>query len=203
MEREVKTESTEMIEGPNGPGGIETVSVSVNGVSSTTPAMAPAISSESSDMTASLRAEGGVTQGELLRQEQRAGVVPAAQLSGIRADSDGLGEEDEVPHARGPEEIGLEDTGLQLPGSKTDGSGPGMSSHGIDVEAAIGRKIEVKDEGEDLEIKEEGETPGTPKREAEEESGGVGKKVKEEEDTVMDVGDEVKAEEEGNIDAAV
>lgn len=201
MEREVKTESTEMIEGPNGPGGIETVSVSVNGISSTT-AMAPTIPTESSDMTTTLRAEGGVTQGELLRQEQRAGVVPAAQLSGNRGDPDGLGEEDEIPHARGPEEIGLEDTGLQLPGSNTDVAGPSVSAHGIDVEAAIGRKIGPKDEEPDSEMKDEPESPSTPKREAEEQSGGPEKKMKE--DTDMKVEDEKKVEEEEKeADAAV
>ncbi|KAI1434092.1 hypothetical protein GGR50DRAFT_445498 [Xylaria sp. CBS 124048] len=62
LEREVRTESTETIDGPNGVGSIETVSVSVNGIPS-------------------MGARGvGVTQGELLRQEQRAGVVPVSQL---------------------------------------------------------------------------------------------------------------------------
>ncbi|KAI1475661.1 hypothetical protein F4774DRAFT_421416 [Daldinia eschscholtzii] len=62
LEGEVRTESTETIEGPNGMGSIETVSVSVNGIPS-------------------MGARGiGVTQGELLRQEQRAGVVPVSQL---------------------------------------------------------------------------------------------------------------------------
>ncbi|KAI1089795.1 hypothetical protein F5B19DRAFT_357873 [Rostrohypoxylon terebratum] len=62
MEGEVRTESTETIDGPNGVGSIETVSVSVNGIPS-------------------MGARGvGVTQGELLRQEQRAGVVPVSQL---------------------------------------------------------------------------------------------------------------------------
>ncbi|KAH9983729.1 hypothetical protein F4779DRAFT_624515 [Xylariaceae sp. FL0662B] len=62
LEGEVHTESTETIDGPNGVGSIETVSVSVNGIPS-------------------MGARGiGVTQGELLRQEQRAGVVPVSQL---------------------------------------------------------------------------------------------------------------------------
>ncbi|KAI0178890.1 hypothetical protein GGR52DRAFT_278473 [Hypoxylon sp. FL1284] len=62
LEGEVRTESTETIDGPNGMGSIETVSVSVNGIPS-------------------MGARGvGVTQGELLRQEQRAGVVPVSQL---------------------------------------------------------------------------------------------------------------------------
>ncbi|KAI1267696.1 hypothetical protein F5Y18DRAFT_443466 [Xylariaceae sp. FL1019] len=62
LEGQVRTESTETIEGPNGVGSVETVSVSVNGIPS-------------------IGARGvGVTQGELLRQEQRAGLVPISQL---------------------------------------------------------------------------------------------------------------------------
>ncbi|PVH69587.1 hypothetical protein DL98DRAFT_522105 [Cadophora sp. DSE1049] len=180
LEGEVRTESTEMIDGPNGMGGIETVSVSVNGVSSAT-----AQASNESDI-ASLRAEGGITQGELLRQEQRAGVVPATQLGG-RGDSDGLGEEDEIPHARGPEEIGMEDMGPQhSAGSGTERGGVGMQ--GIDIEAAVGRRLDSKtdDEEEDVEkqVKDEEEAaaeskePSTPKRDADEEMGGEEKKFK-------------------------
>ncbi|KAE8450617.1 hypothetical protein EG329_005961 [Mollisiaceae sp. DMI_Dod_QoI] len=191
MEGEVKTESTEMIEGPNGPGGIETVSVSVNGISSTT------TSSTDSDL-AGLRAEGGITQGELLRQEQRAGVVPAAQLQGNRGDSDGHGEDDEMPHARGPDQMTMEDMGPQRDGSTTERSGPGigMGMQGIDIEAAVGRKLDTKkedgeDEDEDMKTGEEDgeeskgkekenevEPPTTPKREAEDELIGEGKRVK-------------------------
>jgi hypothetical protein len=183
MEGEVKTESTEMIEGPNGPGGIETVSVSVNGISSTT------ASSSDPDM-ASLRAEGGITQGELLRQEQKAGVVPAAQLHGNRGDSDGRGEDDEIPHVRGPDEMTMEDMGPQRDMSGTERIGPGIGMQGIDIEAAVGRKLtrEVK-EDEDMKPEEdEEESKGkdverssTPKREAEVELTGEGKRLKSEE----------------------
>lgn len=152
-----------MVDGPNGPGGVETVSISVNGVSSA--------KESDAETVAHLRAEGGVTQGELLRQEQRAGVVPAAQLQ--RGDSEGKGEEDDVPHARGPEEIGAEDIGTQEGGLHV---GHGMQ--GIDVEAAVGRKI-VAEEKEDVKM-EEGNR--TPKREAETEEGGDEKRVKEDED---------------------
>ncbi|KAI0400172.1 hypothetical protein F4802DRAFT_610299 [Xylaria palmicola] len=62
FEGEVRTESTERIDGPNGVGSVETVSVSVNGIPS-------------------MGARGvSVTQGELLRQEQEAGLVPISQL---------------------------------------------------------------------------------------------------------------------------
>ena len=181
LEGEVKTESTEMIDGPNGPGGVETVSVSVNGIPSATRAEGPvSMPGDINGAAASLRMEGGVTQGELLRQEQRAGVVPVSQLEGNRGDSDGLGEEDETPHARGPEEIGMEDMGPQGAGSASQRSGPGVAMQGIDIEAAVGRKIEK--EAAEAGNQEETELPGTPKREAEDELGAAGKRLKTEED---------------------
>ncbi|ESZ91419.1 hypothetical protein SBOR_8188 [Sclerotinia borealis F-4128] len=162
---EVRTESTETIDGPNGPGGVETVSISVNGISSVgSHAMMSLLSSQSSSSSGEqgLRAEGGVTQGELLRQEQKAGVVPASQLrslqrdlereeGGRRGDESGMGEEDEMPHARGPEEVGMEDMGPQEHGKVLRIGG------GIDVEAAIGRRADFTEEKE---IKIEKETEG-------------------------------------------
>jgi hypothetical protein len=200
LEGEVKSERTEMVEGPNGLGGIETVSVSVNGVSSAREGSASV--SPPADTVAGLRAEGGVTQGELLRQEQRAGVVPAAQLAGNRGNTDGLGEDDEMPHARGPEEIGMEDMGPQSTGSSERG-GPKMSMQGIDVEAAVGRKPEAKEEAQPEE--QEGDAPGTPKREAENELESEAKRSKAETkdkdadlvDADGKMGDEKKVGEEG------
>ncbi|KAN0093596.1 hypothetical protein V8E51_016780 [Hyaloscypha variabilis] len=180
LEGEVRTESTEMIEGPNGPGGVETVSVSVNGVSSTTSPTGTSASAEAGDLAAVLRAEGGITQGELLRQEQRAGVVPAAQLVG-KGDESGMGEEDELPHARGPEEIGPEDVGMQgASGSERMVGTTTMGMQGIDVEAAVGRRIAAKPDPSDDEGKaeEKAEAPTTPKREADEDLAGEGKKLK-------------------------
>lgn len=112
------------------------------------PAPAPAPEPRSSDPTpdpphdfddqlsthASLRAEGAVTQGELLRQEQQAGVIPVAQTR--RAASHSLPEQtpdqDGVTHAhaRGPDEIGMEDMGPQ------DQTGAGRP---LDIEGAMGR----------------------------------------------------------------
>lgn len=176
MEGEVRIESTETIDGPNGAGGIETVSVSVNGISSTV------LGSNVSTEGTGLRAEGGVTQGELLRQEQRAGVVPATQLgSGRIANEEGRGEEDEAPHARGPEEIGMEDMGPQAAGSV------GLAMHGIDVVAAVGRRGEREDIERDNDEDDE-EPPTTPKRVAEEELEGASKKAKQE-DTDFDLVD--------------
>ncbi|KAK0391989.1 hypothetical protein NLU13_1487 [Sarocladium strictum] len=143
---QIHSESTETIDGPNGVGSIETVSVSVNGVPSIGHAR-------------------GVTQGELLRQEQRAGVVPVSQLSrnhehnplarsaqeeddeeqeraeatGEKQQDVGMEDEEETPHARGPEEIGAGDIGPQSVSTSFVGEG-GLDSHDIDVEAAVGRK---------------------------------------------------------------
>lgn len=151
---QIHSESTEKIEGPNGMGSIETVSVSVNGIPSTGHARA-------------------ITQGELLRQEQRAGVVPQNSLrlrdhslgeaerraggaeeageerhgGGERPedDADDEEEEEEIPHARGPEEIGVGDTGLQSTTTSYVGEG-GLDTQGLDLEAAVGRKHDEDDQ---------------------------------------------------------
>ncbi|KAF2435388.1 hypothetical protein EJ08DRAFT_692638 [Tothia fuscella] len=149
-DRELQRESTEIVDGPNGAGRIETVSV-VNGVMTTVyspapipPQSAPSSSSPPTQQPAghavtdqTLRAEGAVTQGELLRQEQEAGVVPVSprrlRMSDEEMrimDADEQDEEDEKPHARGPEEIGMEDTGPQE---------PHLSGAPLDMEHAVGR----------------------------------------------------------------
>ncbi|KAF2969650.1 hypothetical protein GQX73_g3925 [Xylaria multiplex] len=263
FEGEVRTESTETIDGPNGVGSIETVSVSVNGIPS-------------------MGARGvSVTQGELLRQEQEAGVVPVSQLvpthhihsgsaSGSNASAvsqqqqrqqeiqarilqqralahsqnqarapspaepsdspspasntastpssttlegdsvDSIAgnvplaigsvhsnnaEDEDKPHARGPEEIGADDLGPQtatsstLPASTTAGS----RMQGIDIQAAVGRKPldttslksdeKTKDAQDDeMDVDEDGREAraSTPKRNAEEGLGGSSsKKLKE------------------------
>ncbi|KAK3938935.1 hypothetical protein QBC46DRAFT_156202 [Diplogelasinospora grovesii] len=196
LEAQVRTESTETIEGPNGIGSIETVSVSVNGIPS---------------MGAMGAGGRGVTQGELLRQEQRAGVVPVSQLarqqqalqqaqaqggsSAGAGDEDDImdddhndtpddAEEEEVPHARGPEEIGPADTGPQ-PSSSNFHVGPEMQ--GIDVEAAVGRtqlKSPPPASGASAESAEDAGAmdvvPQSPKREAEDDlESGTSKRVKE------------------------
>lgn len=169
-EMQVQTESTETIEGPNGMGRIETVTVSVNGLAPLSPATQQRV----------------ITQGELIRQEQRAGVVPVSQLArtgsivvsssepvpiaaeadtsdAAMAEAEGEGEgegskdvssekpdedmadEDDVPHARGPNIIGAADMGPQTPSSSTFSinSGGNVEVRGIDVEAAVGRKHEA------------------------------------------------------------
>lgn len=98
-----------------------------------------------------LRAEGGVTQGELLRQEQEAGIVPVGQevprrtlMASGSANAVGRGESalaaeeeagekpEEHAHARGPEEIGAEDMGPQ-PEASIGVTRP------LNMEAAAGR----------------------------------------------------------------
>lgn len=169
-EMQVRTESTETIEGPNGMGSIETVTVSVNGLAPLSPATQQRV----------------ITQGELIRQEQRAGVVPVSQLARTgsivvtssepeltaadgetsdaamaegehegeseeskdvtseKSDED-MADEDELPHARGPDIIGAADMGPQTPSSSTFSisSGGNVEVRGIDVEAAVGRKHEA------------------------------------------------------------
>ena len=138
---DLRTESTSVIDGPNGAGSVETVTVNVNGVHSTHP-----------------RDDGnimhGITQGELLRQEQEAGIVPipaptpngritrssaaasAAATRAVGGDVDNIldSEEIEAVHARGPDVIGMEDMGPQTPGSGLAG--------GMDIEGALGRRGE-------------------------------------------------------------
>jgi hypothetical protein len=60
------------------------------------------------------REDGAVTQGELIRMEQEAGIVPVSQTMtgdrGMEVEGEGA---DVVPHARGPDVVGVEDMGLQ------------------------------------------------------------------------------------------
>ncbi|EME45940.1 hypothetical protein DOTSEDRAFT_70071 [Dothistroma septosporum NZE10] len=197
-EGELHSESTETIEGPLGAGSIETVSVTVNGISSTagpsgqqpnsSPITSPTLSEQSDASTsseasasatteASLREQGGVTQGELLRQEQEAGVVPVnphghpmtprrtlisggAAAVGRDVPAAGVGPQDvardeEQPHARGPETIGMEDMGPQPAGHAAG------SNAMLDMEAAVGRGRSKSPQSPVVEDEEMGE-PGAP-----------------------------------------
>ncbi|KAF2258438.1 hypothetical protein CC78DRAFT_621796 [Lojkania enalia] len=156
---ELISESTEMVDGPHGAGRIETVSV-MNG-SGAVPA--PQITSSHPEGE-SLPSTGAVTQGEIIRQEQQAGVVlsnPHSMTSsrttvGEMEDGEPIVdtvEDEEVPHARGPEMIGMEDTGPQAP-----------AHEGLDFEAAIGRSSQRSSKSpgpaegkKDEEVKDEGE----------------------------------------------
>lgn len=172
-EGELHSESTETIEGPHGAGSIETVSVTVNGIPSasavshssanSSPIASPTLSEQSDASTSSsastdaqLRDQGGVTQGELLRQEQEAGVVPVnpaghpmtprrtligggaaavgrdAPVTGMPTATTEVPMDEEQPHARGPDVIGMEDMGPQP--HPIDSAGAVL-----DMEAAVGR----------------------------------------------------------------
>ncbi|KAL1641745.1 hypothetical protein SLS61_009978 [Didymella pomorum] len=144
-QNELISESTEMVDGPNGAGRIETVTVGM--LSGQVPRQETAASSQVSQIASShpdgetLPSTGPVTQGELLRQEQQAGIVlnnphslttsPTRTTFGENEDGGTVVEtvegEEEAPHARGPEIIGLEDTGPQKQASS------------LDIEGAVGR----------------------------------------------------------------
>ena len=136
---ELQSESTEMVEGPNGMGmgKVETVSV-VNGVLASSTDSRPQRGGEQR-----LRAEPTVTQAELLRMQHEAGNGSVTQVPG----NDG----EEQPHMWGPEEITVEDTGAVLRNPDA----------GLDIEVAAGRagrqdekevespEVEMKDSGGD------------------------------------------------------
>lgn len=71
-------------------------------------------------------------------------MVPAAQLS-HKGNEDGTGEDEETPHARGPDEVGAEDIGPQnlSGGSNANrgvvGAANGSEMVGIDIDSAVGR----------------------------------------------------------------
>lgn len=111
----------------------------------------PSLPSDPSTNTSTISSTTGVTQGELLRQQQQASSPPAAVSSitpaarnaspiipgagaGAEASAEApttVQEDPEQPHARGPEAIGMEDTGKQ---AHELGSG-----QVLDMEAAVGR----------------------------------------------------------------
>ncbi|KAL9119063.1 MAG: hypothetical protein Q9187_004383 [Circinaria calcarea] len=109
---DLRTESKSLIDGPNGAGSLETVTVSINGMSN--------VARESNGS----KTGSGVTIGAS-DQTQHGRVTRSSTAMTRKEEAD-----EERIHARGPDEIGMEDMGPQ---SATRGSG------GFDVEAAIGR----------------------------------------------------------------
>ncbi|KAL1868825.1 hypothetical protein Plec18167_008130 [Paecilomyces lecythidis] len=93
------------------------------------------------------RESGGVTQGELIRQEQEAGIVVTSHVvassEGIDARTSPEAEED-APHARGPSVLGVEDMGLQ------DGKG---------IEMTLSSQAAPKN-GVDASVTEQGQPEG-------------------------------------------
>ena len=108
------------------------------------------------------REDGAVTQGELIRQEQEAGIVPVSQTMGSRSSNVGVeaenGELDDgegMPHARGPDIVGAEDIGLQ--GGRT--MEVSIAGH-ADVRADEGQAERGQEAGKpaDVEMRTEGDT---------------------------------------------
>lgn len=122
-------------------------SSSAPGIAKPTDSSASLLDNDAMDAQASTPAPAGVTQGELLRQQQQASSPPAPvsslastiiSTSPLKSSTTDLGEipasmsdDSEQPHARGPETIGMEDTGKQ-----EHGLGSGQV---LDMEAAVGR----------------------------------------------------------------
>ena len=98
---DLRTESTAVIDGPNGAGSLETVTVAIN------------------DM-GNLRRENNGSKTDTKP-------ITAAKQLRLNFEEDA---DEKTPHARGPEEIGVEDMG------------PQGSSERFDIEAALGRKGE-------------------------------------------------------------
>lgn len=169
---ELISESTEIVDGPNGAGRIETVTVGMlsGQVPGQVPRQEPAASSQVSQIASShpdgetLPSTGPVTQGELLRQEQQAGIVlnnPHSLTTSPTRTTFGENEgggtvvetveaEDEAPHARGPEIIGMEDTGPQKQGASLNIEGaigrPSIERSSRSPGPAGGPDVEAKDE---------------------------------------------------------
>jgi PPP4R2 len=105
------------------------------------------------------RDQGAVTQGELIRQEQEAGIIPVNQTIGPRslemgeeADDGEVDDSEVIPHARGPDIVGPEDIGLQG-GRNMEVSIGGHADARLDevrplVEAGKLSDVEMKTEGE-------------------------------------------------------
>jgi hypothetical protein len=142
-QNELVSESTEMVDGPNGAGRIETVTVGMLASRGRPDAASNQVSQIASSHPdgETLPATGAVTQGELLRQEQEAGIVlnnphsmttsptrtTYVEIEGGDTIRETVEGEEEAPHARGPERIGMEDTG------------PQRQAHALDIEGAVGR----------------------------------------------------------------
>jgi hypothetical protein len=158
-----------------------------------------------------LREQGAVTQGELLRQEQEAGIVPIIQqqtqglplqqtvhcpLISHSAGSDASAaapsvephDSEEVPHARGPETIGMEDTGPQKPSSSNTGSGAG----GLDIDAAVGRARSKSPRPEEKPASSEEEKEGND--EQKEGESAVGKSEDKADEVMSEAGEEEKGD---------
>jgi hypothetical protein len=162
--------------------------------STDTPTQDPtSTSSSSAQVQVPPRENGAVTQGELIRQEQEAGVVPVNQTlhhhrtthnalqraigvvqsrdfaqegeeqgDEMKVEGEGGVDADEVPHARGPDLLGVEDMGLQ-DGKDVELSLGGHASATLVQPARTAEKeTEVKPEGHETQDNEGKEAEAKP-----------------------------------------
>lgn len=116
---DLRTESTSLIDGPNGAGSVETVTVNGTGR-----VAHEGLSRHDEDMGSTLITSQAVYGDRVLR----------SNADRPKGKDEGAEEaEEEKLTARGPEEIGITDTGPQSP-----------RSGGFDIEAAVGRRGEVE-----------------------------------------------------------
>jgi hypothetical protein len=129
---ELRTESTSLIDGPNGAGSLETVTVSRD--------------RDPHALAQTATPDGHQHGGEAVQggRVTRSSTAQARKDEVIEADT-----EEEPVHARGPEEIGLEDVGPQA---------TGRASGKFDAEAALGRPGEAEGTGNSVMIGGDGET---------------------------------------------
>ena len=129
------------------------------------------------------REDGAVTQGELIRQEQEAGIVPVNQGMGSSGPL-GIDEEhEERPHARGPDTVNTVDTGLvdgkdveiKIAEGRREGNSPAIdieenvdSEHVEDVltPATIATPTESEPDGDIVLTDADGKAVGEPEGKA-------------------------------------
>ncbi|KAG6106409.1 hypothetical protein E4U31_000838 [Claviceps sp. LM219 group G6] len=179
---QIHSEATETIDGPNGVGRIETVSVSVNGIPSighharavqehligAVPGSHPMRAEESSDASPLQTPEDDQDQEQDQKdanakqdQDQHQGDDDQEQQEGPTSPSD----KEEIPHARGPDAIGIRETGPQGSTKNYVAEDGSVSMQGIDVEAALGRRQDDDHKADDAGSPSSSESAGT-KREA-------------------------------------
>ncbi|MCJ1394170.1 hypothetical protein MMC18_007048 [Xylographa bjoerkii] len=149
---DLRTESTSLIDGPNGAGSLETVTVSVNGMTRTMkrdPLGLVLIQSENAHPGSEAVQSGRITR--------------SSTASALARKEEEEADEERI-HARGPDEIGVEDMGPQA----TD-----RAAGEFDVEAALGRPGEGENiDGKGLRAEKEkkqadGDGDGDPEMENE------------------------------------
>ena len=207
---DLRTESTRVIDGPNGAGSVETVTVNVNGVSSLSPQAAADPNPSNNNSTPS-PSPHGISQGEILRQEQEAGIVPVpspAHRNGGRMTRSGaaaaaaanravLGEspsdaavgEEGIATAGEPDTEPVHARGPDVVGVEDMGPqalGSGLEG-GIELEGALGRRGEGGIVGIEGDGKGEvGQGDGEGEKEREKEKDGDGDVVIADADGVVD-----------------